>query len=131
MRREIALHKPPTGPFDIKRGAGGLIDLEFAIQTLQLKTAVGLHPRLEAAIADLAAAGLVPEDVNAALCLLTSTLVMFRLVAPQSEEPPEATRPLVAAACNYPDWQSLLAAHDAARQRVSALWRTVAEGGEG
>lgn len=130
MRREIALHKPPTGPFDIKRGAGGLIDLEFAIQTLQLETGIGLHPRLEAAIADLAASGLVPEDMHAALCLLTSMLVMFRLVAPQSEEPPEATRPLVAAACGYADWESLLAAHDAARQRVSALWRTVAQGGE-
>ncbi|HEX4737644.1 MAG TPA: bifunctional [glutamate--ammonia ligase]-adenylyl-L-tyrosine phosphorylase/[glutamate--ammonia-ligase] adenylyltransferase [Allosphingosinicella sp.] len=130
MRREIAIHKPPTGPFDIKRGDGGLIDLEFAIHTLQLKTRIGLHPRLEDAIADLTGAGLVPEDTNAALCLLTAMLVMFRLVAPRSEEPPEATRPVVAVACGYPDWESLLAAHDQARQRVTALWRHVAEGGK-
>lgn len=127
MRREIALHKPPTGPFDIKRGAGGLIDLEFAVHTLQLKTGIGLYPGLEDAIADLAAAGLVPDGIGAALCLLTSMLVMFRLVAPRSEEPPAATRPVVAVACGYPDWESLLAAHDEARHRVSALWRKVAE----
>ena len=130
MRRDIALHKPPTGPFDIKRGAGGLIDIEFAIHTLQLKTGIGLHPRLEQAIADLAAGRLVTEDIHAALCLLTSVLVMFRLVAPRSEEPPEATRPVVAAACGYADWESLLAAHDAARQRVAALWKKVAAGGD-
>ena len=36
MRAEIARHKPPRGPFDIKLGAGGLVDLEFAVHTLQL-----------------------------------------------------------------------------------------------
>jgi glutamate-ammonia-ligase adenylyltransferase len=126
MRTDIALHKPPSGPFDIKRGIGGLIDLEFAVHTLQLKTGIGLHPRLEEAIADLAAAGLAPAEADPALRLLSRMLVMFRLVAPHSEEPPEATRPLVAAACGYADWESLLAAHDEARQRVSAFWRQVA-----
>jgi glutamate-ammonia-ligase adenylyltransferase len=126
MRSDIARHKPPSGPFDIKRGAGGLIDLEFAVHTLQLRTGIGLHPQLERAIADLSAAGLVPADIGSALCLLTSMLVMFRLVAPRSEEPPEATRPLVAAACFYPDWESLLAAQAEARQRVSAVWNAVA-----
>ena len=31
---EIARHKPPKGPFDIKLVAGGLVDLEFAVHTL-------------------------------------------------------------------------------------------------
>ncbi|MEA3001269.1 MAG: [glutamine synthetase] adenylyltransferase / [glutamine synthetase]-adenylyl-L-tyrosine [Sphingomonadales bacterium] len=131
MRADIARHKPAGGPFDIKRGAGGLIDLEFAVHVLQLKTGIGFHPHLEDAIADLAAAGLVPADIDPALRLLTRMLVMFRLVSPESEAPPAATRPLVAAACGHEDWESLLAAHDAARQRVSALWRSVAaDGGE-
>lgn len=130
MRRDIAIHKPPGGPFDIKKGPGGLIDLEFAVHTLQLGTGIGLDPHLEAAIAALAAAGLVPAETDTALRLLTRMLVMFRLVAPLSEEPAAATRPLVAAACGYPDWESLLAAHDAARQRVSEIWRRVAETGE-
>jgi glutamate-ammonia-ligase adenylyltransferase len=127
MRREIAAHKPPRGPFDIKKGPGGLIDLEFAVHTLQLKTGIGLDPHLEEAIAALAAAGIVPADIDSALRLLTRMLVMFRLVAPKSEEPAAATRPLVAAACGYPDWESLLAAHDEARHRVSRFWRSVSE----
>ena len=42
MRAEIARHKPAKGPFDIKLGEGGLVDLEFAVQTLQLSFHEGL-----------------------------------------------------------------------------------------
>jgi glutamate-ammonia-ligase adenylyltransferase len=131
MRGEIAAHKPAAGPLDIKLGPGGLVDLEFAIHILQLRHGIGLDPRLEQAVTALAAAGLVEAGIGEALCLLTRMLVMFRLVAPSSAAPPEATRPLVAAACGLADWTALLAAHDSARQRVSALWRRVAaEAGE-
>lgn len=126
MRAEIASHKPPRGPFDIKHGPGGLIDLEFAVQTLQLRHGIGLHPRLEMALAELADAGLVPPDVDPALRLLTRMLVMFRLVSPSTAEPPAATRPLVARACGLAGWEELLAAHDRARQSIGHLWRTVA-----
>ena len=126
MRRDIVRHKPAGGPFDIKRGAGGLIDLEFAVHTLQLRHGIGLHPRLEEALADLAAAGLVPGDIDPALRLLTRILVTLRLVSPDSAEPPPASRPLVARACGLADWDGLLAAHGQARQRVAALWRDVA-----
>jgi glutamate-ammonia-ligase adenylyltransferase len=125
MRADMARHKPATGHFDIKRGPGGLVDLEFAVHTLQLRTGIGLHSHLEDAIADLLAAGLIPPSADPDLRLLTRMLVMFRLVAPGSEEPPEATRPLVAAACGHPSWESLLAAHEGARGRVAALWREV------
>jgi len=77
------------------------------------------------ALAELAAARLVPDEIDPALRLLTRMLVMFRLVAPGSEPPPPATRPLVAEACGVRDWDALLAAYDEARQRVSALWRKV------
>jgi glutamate-ammonia-ligase adenylyltransferase len=126
MRREIATHKPPKGPFDIKFGEGGLVDLEFAVHTLQLRHRVGLHPRLEHALAELAAAGLVSEDIDPALRLLTRMLVTFRLVSPNSAEPPPASRDLVARACGLADWEALLAAHETARQRVRDLWRRVA-----
>jgi glutamate-ammonia-ligase adenylyltransferase len=131
MRAEIARHRPPTGPFDIKKGPGGLIDLEFAVQTLQLTRGVGLHPHLEEALADLAAAGLVTPDIDPALRLLTRMLVMFRLVSPKAAEPPEATRPLVARACGLPDWDSLLAAQGEARQRIGQLWARVAAEAQG
>jgi glutamate-ammonia-ligase adenylyltransferase len=126
MRAEIARHRPPSGPFDIKKGPGGLIDLEFAVQTLQLTTAIGLYPHLEDALAALAAAGLVGDDIDPALRLLTRMLVMFRLVSPRAEAPPEATRPLVAQACGLADWDALLAAQAEARQRIADLWARVA-----
>ncbi|HEX8584401.1 MAG TPA: bifunctional [glutamine synthetase] adenylyltransferase/[glutamine synthetase]-adenylyl-L-tyrosine phosphorylase [Allosphingosinicella sp.] len=128
MRGEIARHKPPSGPFDIKKGPGGLVDLEFAVHALQLRHRIGLDPHLENALAALHEAGLVGPGIDPALRLLTSILVMFRLVSPTSAEPPEATRQVVARACGLPDWQALLAAHDAARQRVSALWQSVSAG---
>jgi glutamate-ammonia-ligase adenylyltransferase len=130
MRAEIAAHKPPRGPLDIKHGPGGLIDLEFALHLLQLRRRVGLDPRLEAAATALAEAKLIPADIVESLRLLTRLLVMFRLVAPRVEAVPPATRPLVAAACGHVDWEALLAAHDEARIRVSSLWRRVAEGEE-
>ena len=130
MRSDIARHKPANGPFDIKLGDGGLVDLEFAVHTLQLRHGIGLHPQLERALADLVAAGLATPDIDPALRLLTRILVTMRLVSPSSAEPPPASRPLVARACGLPDWDALLAAHVAARQRVAEFWREVAAFGE-
>jgi len=126
MRSDMNAHRPPAGPFDLKLGPGGLVDLEFAVHVLQLRHRIGLHPHLEVALAALEAAGLVSAEIDPALRLLTRMLVVFRLVSPASTEPPAATLPLVAAACGHGDWNALLAAHDLARQRVSALWRQVA-----
>jgi glutamate-ammonia-ligase adenylyltransferase len=90
---------------------------------------MGLHPRLEDALSDLVTAGLTSSEIDPALRLLTRMLVTLRLVSPNSAEPPPASRPLVARACGLPDWESLLAAHDSARQRVASLWREVAGAG--
>ena len=54
MRAEMARHKPPAEPLDIKLGPGGLVDLEFAVHVLQLTRHVGLDPRLEVALEALA-----------------------------------------------------------------------------
>ncbi len=125
MRREIAAHKPPAGPFDIKLGEGGLVDLEFAVQLLQLMHRIALVPGLGDAIAALVEEGLVPAEVVDAHRLLSRMLVTLRLVSPNSAEPPEASRQLVARACGHDEWNSLLAAHDQARQTISRLWRDV------
>ena len=126
MRAEMNAHKPPAGPFDIKLGPGGLVDLEFAIHVLQLTTGVGLSPRLQVAIAALAEAGLVGPGIEPAMKLLTRILVMLRLVAPGAEFPPSPSRPLVARACGHADWEALLSAHDRARAEVAALWQKIA-----
>jgi len=127
MRLEIARHKRPSGPFDIKLGPGGLVDLEFAIHSLQLTHRIGLEPRLSRAIEALAAAGLVPPDTAEAHRLLTRMLVTLRLVSPYSAEPPLASRELVARACGTQGWEELLAAHEDARQRISRLWGAVSK----
>jgi glutamate-ammonia-ligase adenylyltransferase len=126
MRYDMARHKPPKGPFDIKLGNGGLVDLEFAVHTLQLRHGTALHPQLDRAVSNLVDEGLVPVDVIEAHRLLTRMLVTLRLVSPTSSEPPPASRLMVAKACGMTDWESLLAAHDDARQRVLELWREVA-----
>jgi glutamate-ammonia-ligase adenylyltransferase len=126
MRREMARHKPPMGPFDIKLGEGGLVDLEFAVHVLQLTHAAALDPRLDIAVVELVEEGHAPREMIEAHRLLTRMLVTMRLVSPASAEPPPASRPLVARACGLDDWDELLAAHGDARHRVSTFWRKVA-----
>ena len=46
MRSDMARHKPPRGPLDVKLGPGGLVDLEFAVHVLQLTKHVGIATRL-------------------------------------------------------------------------------------
>jgi len=126
MRREIARHKPAKGPFDIKLGEGGLVDLEFLVQSLQLIHRKGLDPCMEAALRQLADAELVPTGLVDDYRLLTRMLVTFRLISPQSAEPPPPSRALVAQACGLADWDALLEAHGQARHRISQSWTAFA-----
>ena len=126
MRGDIAAHKPPAGALDVKLIEGGLIDAEFAVHLLQLSRKVGLAPDLAAAIAALEKAGLLAHGFGAAYCLLIRMLVTLRLVAPDSGEPAEASRPLVARACGQADWSALLLSYDAARQLIGGEWRRIA-----
>ncbi|MFS0738499.1 bifunctional [glutamine synthetase] adenylyltransferase/[glutamine synthetase]-adenylyl-L-tyrosine phosphorylase [Sphingomonas sp. 1P06PA] len=126
MRREIAQHKPAAGPFDVKLIAGGLVDCEFAVHSLQLRHRVGFDPRLRRAMRMLADAGLLDEAMIDAHALMTRLLVTLRLVSPSSDAPPEASRELVARACRQPDWAALTAAYGAARSVVAGEWARIA-----
>ena len=101
MRDEMARHKPPAGPLDIKLGPGGLVDLEFAVHTLQLTTHVGLDPRLEVALAALVEDGLIDDGADPDLRLLWRMLVVLRLVSGKAMEPAEQSQALVATLCGY------------------------------
>jgi glutamate-ammonia-ligase adenylyltransferase len=125
MRAEIGRHKKPAGPFDVKLGPGGLVDLEFAVHVLQLTRHIGLDPRLDEAVQQLAEADLIDANIVEAQRLLTRMLVMMRLVAPEGNEPIPETWALVAAACGVADANQLLAEHDAARQSIAALWHSI------
>jgi glutamate-ammonia-ligase adenylyltransferase len=127
MRSEMAVHKPPFGPLDIKLGPGGLVDLEFAVHVLQLIHRTGFDPRLEEAIAALAQQGLIDAAADADLRLLSRILVTSRLVTPGGGVPEPESRALVAEVCGHADWASLLEAHDAARQRIAARWQRIRE----
>jgi glutamate-ammonia-ligase adenylyltransferase len=126
MRGDIAIHKPPAGPFDVKLIEGGLVDAEFAVHLLQLREGVGLDPRLAIATVALEQAGLIAPGFGEAHALLTRMLITLRLVAPKSDEPPIASQPLVARACGLADWPSLLVAYDSARALIGGEWRRVA-----
>jgi glutamate-ammonia-ligase adenylyltransferase len=127
MRADIARHKPPHGPLDVKLGPGGLVDLEFAVHVLQLTTHVGLNTRLEDALEALAAESLVKANVVDSLKLLSRMLVMMRLVAPGDVKPTADTWQLVAEACGAASWDELLAEHDSARHTITELWNGIKE----
>ena len=125
MRAMIATHKPAEGPLDVKLAPGGLVDLEFLVQVTQLAHQQAFDPDLGQSIVRLEAAGLIPAGLRGAHDLLTRYLVVSRLVSPGSAEPPDATKPLVAARCGAEDWHRLLAMLDEARQSVAASWGAI------
>lgn len=125
MRDKIAAHKPPQGALDIKGGPGGLVDLEFAMQTEQLASGRCRDPHIPTALACLEAAALAPTGMGTAHALLARMLVMLRLTGPEGAPATAAARQLVASACGEPGWPQLLAAHDAARQEVGDWWAAI------
>ena len=125
MRGEMARHKPPKGPLDVKLARGGLVDAEFIVHYLQLRECTAFDPDAGLALTALANAGLLPHAVRDSHDLLARLLVVVRLVAPDGAYPPPASRGIVAAACGARDWDSLLAAIAAARCTIAAAWQTV------
>jgi len=126
MRGDIATHKPPAGPLDVKLMPGGLVDLEFLIHVTQLTHHTGFSPSLNIALEKLTAAGLVDARLREAADLLTRYLVVSRLVTPQATEPVEESRWLVARACGACDWADLLARIEGARQIIATNWNALA-----
>lgn len=127
MRARMAGHKPGTGALDAKLKRGGLVDLEFIVHYLQLRTGQGLSPFLREAIAALAGAGLVPASLTAAHDRLTRLLVCARLLAPDGEEPPPGPRAALAAACGHADWAGVMSGFAEARALVRQAWADVFE----
>ena len=122
MRTTMATHKPPKGPLDVKLARGGLVDLEFVVHFLQLREGAGLTPDLGEAVRMLAGQGLVPDGLADAHDVLTRFLVAARLLAPDTQEPPESAKAALARACGMPDWAGLLAGLAEARAAVASAW---------
>ena len=127
MRRQIAEHKPPKGPLDLKLSPGGLVDLEFGVHVRQLVAGRHFHAQLDDAVAALVEAGLAPTSLVEDHRLLTRALVAMRLVAPDDGEPSRAARGWLAEELGLENWDAVLAALDAARQRVAEFWQSTGE----
>ena len=127
MRADMAEHKQPKGVLDVKLCPGGLVDGEFSIHALQLEHRLAFHPQLAKAAEELAATGLLPPDFAPAQALLTRLLVLLRLVAPDSQVPPEPAQALVAQALDFESWDGLMKAVDRAKASISAVWTSYSE----
>ena len=133
MRNEMARHKRPGGPLDVKLLRGGLIDFEFIIHFLQLRGGAELaasHPEafdpdLGTAIRGLAAAEVLPIEIAPAYDLMTRMLVAGRLLAPGGKEPPESAARALARACGEDSYEDLLHSLANARQGVGIVWNNV------
>ena len=124
MRRHMAKHKRAEGPFDVKLMKGGLVDIEFIIQTRALIAARPVPPSLYDAAALLA-----PELAEPAR-LMMSVLVMLRLIQPHDAEaaPGAAAGLTIARACGHASLAELKSALACARSIVQTVWAQTFEG---
>jgi glutamate-ammonia-ligase adenylyltransferase len=125
MRELIARERPPKGFWDLKLSDGGLVDIEFVAQHLQLVHAAAggpLRQNTAEALAALREAGLAPEAPLLALeqaVRLQHNLTQLLKVALEDEvdpaEEPKAFRALLARAGGARDLRGLTARLRAAR----------------
>jgi [glutamine synthetase] adenylyltransferase / [glutamine synthetase]-adenylyl-L-tyrosine phosphorylase len=103
MRARMLRDLPPEGPWDVKLMPGGLVEVEFIAQALQLRhgaeTPGVLSPTTREALARIGAAGLLPENETAALVaaerLWREIIGVMRLTVGRT---PDAALPAPAAA---------------------------------
>lgn len=118
MRNLVEEEKEARGPWDIKLAPGGLMDVEFIAQYLQLlhasKHPQVLHTETEAALAAANDAGLLSrahaEILLPALRLYQALVQIIRLCVEEPfdpEEAPEGMRALLARAAEMPDFATL------------------------
>ena len=136
MRRRIADEHPPGGRFEVKYARGGLIELDFIAQYLQLLHAPArpqvLARRAEDAFQRLAAAGLLGEglarDLAAAARLMKDVQTAARLATARAGgggAPVPALRDLFARLAGMDDFEALLARLAEAQARVAAAFEEV------
>lgn len=124
MRRHMARHKPPAGPFDVKLMKGGLVDIEFVVAVRALVAGRPVSANLEQAAASYA-----PELVEPAR-LMNAILVMLRLIQPHdaAAAPDSAAGAVLAHACGKAGLAALRADLREARDTVARSWAETFEG---
>ena len=117
MRALVEKEKPPENAWDMKLSRGGLVDIEFAAQVLQILGAAGggpLHPHTALALELLAGSGRVEpalaDSLEDAWRLQQNLSQVLKLALPDSGEPahePPAFRALLAKAGGAGDFSML------------------------
>ncbi|MBL8697683.1 MAG: bifunctional [glutamine synthetase] adenylyltransferase/[glutamine synthetase]-adenylyl-L-tyrosine phosphorylase [Alphaproteobacteria bacterium] len=133
MRQRIARDRRATGPWDVKNRRGGLVDVEFVAQYLQLRHAA-THPEIlrtstAAALRALAEARLLApadaEDLERAYSLASAVQSVVRIAVDGSFDPaalPAAMLAGLAKAVGAVDFAALAATLDAACARAHAVF---------
>ncbi len=133
MRRLMVKEQGATGLWDIKRARGGLVEVEFIAQYLQLVNASN-HPAIldantYAALSKLGAAGLLPAAIAAELreasLLYHRITQVLRLCVAGAYDPaasPAGLNQMVASAAILPDIKSTEALLSDTQQRVAAIF---------
>jgi glutamate-ammonia-ligase adenylyltransferase len=135
MRQLMARERPPTGFWDLKLSEGGLVDIEFAAQFLQLAHAAAGGPLRQNTAEALAAtrtsrlapAGLI-DDLQAAWRLQQDLTQIMKVAFAADADPahePRALRTLMARAAGVRTQRSLRTALAAARRKAHAAFRAV------
>ncbi len=131
MRVLMEKEKPPESPWDMKLSRGGLVDIEFVAQVLQIMDAADggpLHPHTAQALALLAKAGLAKKaqvaDLESAWRLQQNLSQVLKLALPDAGDPakePDAFRALLAhvgGAHDFPMLQEMLRSKRAASRKA-------------
>ena len=130
MRALLDREKPAKGFWDLKLARGGLVDIEFAAQHLQIVHAAAggpLRPHTGEALLALREAGLVAPDTAEALerafTLQQDLSQVLKVALPEGEDPshePEPLRALLAKSGHAPDFKAL---SETLRERKAAARR--------
>jgi glutamate-ammonia-ligase adenylyltransferase len=137
MRELMERERPPKGAWDLKLSPGGLVDIEFAAQFLQLAHAAEGGP-LEANTAQALAAAdigdLAPAEPLAALKtaweLQQALTQLLKLALTAEDDPadqPKAFRQLLARAGGARDFRALTAKLDRARSAARGAYDTIVQ----
>ncbi len=138
MRALMTRERPAAGPWDLKLAPGGLVDVEFAVQHLQLRGAAAggpLEPNTGAALRALAAADVAPDDLlalEAAWRLQQGLSQVLRLALPAGAadpaDQPARLRTLLAAAAGVETWEALEPELAQAQARAHAAFLRITGG---
>jgi len=133
MRKLMERERPPTGPWDIKLSPGGMVDIEFAAQFLQLVHAPDRGPLRQntgEALAALANSGLA--DIGDLAVLETAWRMqqnlsqLLKVALDDAADPdgePKSLKALLARAGGAPDFAALKRQLGAARKAARAAFQ--------